>query len=71
MESLRRVSAFLGPVVIATALACGLSCSVSGHIGSTNMQPGGSCLARGSACSQSHDCCTQWCANGVCVQKMP
>jgi hypothetical protein len=29
------------------------------------------CLERGSACVSSNDCCTEWCANGVCAQKSP
>lgn len=70
MELLRRVSAFLGPVAIVAALACGLSCGASGNgPGSTSMQPGSRCLARGAACSVSGDCCTQWCANGACAHQ--
>jgi len=29
------------------------------------------CLARGSDCHLSHECCTSWCVSGVCESRDP
>lgn len=77
MKSTRIASAVLAHVLVAAVLVC---CGGSDHsLGVTNAQapgnPGvaveGKCLSRGSMCLADNDCCTEWCANGVCVRKLP
>jgi hypothetical protein len=66
MKALFRV---LGPVFALCAIAaCGSSNTSAGV---PNMQPGSACLGRGVACSFDADCCSQWCANGICSRKQP
>jgi hypothetical protein len=31
----------------------------------------GACIDRGEACTLSTNCCSQWCANGVCAVRQP
>lgn len=70
MNTLRRISALLGPAAVVLALA-GVSCASSQQGGSTNAQPTSRCLDKGAPCEVDNDCCTLWCANGVCVKKSP
>jgi len=65
---------------LAAALLVGLvavaaSCA-SEPRGVTNNQPEntlapGQCLSTGSSCTDSMNCCSQWCANGSCVKQHP
>jgi hypothetical protein len=75
MKSSRLVSAVLAHVLVAAALLC---CGGSNQTrGETNMQvpgspgvpPKGQCLERGTECLTDNDCCSGWCANGVCARK--
>jgi hypothetical protein len=77
MKSTRFVSAVLGHGLVAAALVC---CGGSNpSTGVTNTQapdtpgvaPGNQCLSRGAECLRNNDCCSEWCANGVCVPKHP
>ncbi|HTB77003.1 MAG TPA: hypothetical protein VK762_27350 [Polyangiaceae bacterium] len=77
MKSTRLIPAVLGPLVVAAVLLC---CGGSGQSsGVTNVQapgtpgvaPGAQCLARGTECLTDNDCCSDWCASGVCARKQP
>jgi hypothetical protein len=76
METLRRISAVLGPTSIFVALACGVSCGAAQTQSASNSSPATSddrdeCIHHGLSCSRDNDCCTLWCANGVCTRKSP
>ena len=79
METIRRVSAVLGPSAILIALACVISCGASPTQSASNSPAGplasgddhDDCIHHGMSCSRDNDCCTLWCVNGVCTRKSP
>jgi hypothetical protein len=79
METIRRISAFLGPSAVLIALACGISCgasqtqsaSTSPASSPASNEEGDNCIHHGMSCSRDNDCCTLWCANSVCTRKSP
>jgi hypothetical protein len=71
MDTLRRISSLLGPLAAVVTLACGVSCASSSQTGSTSAQAPSKCLDKGSMCTLDNECCSEWCANGVCVRKSP
>jgi hypothetical protein len=56
-------------VFAAVAAACASSQQQSPGVASP--QKTDACLPRKATCTTNNDCCTQFCANGVCVQKEP
>lgn len=60
--------AAFGAVALALA-ACASSKGPSP--GATSPQAPNQCLAHGASCVADNDCCTLWCANGVCARKQP
>ncbi len=56
------------PSFVSTLLAV-CACSQTGPRAAVAAPAGSACIDRGSACVRSHDCCTQFCANGVCVRQ--
>jgi hypothetical protein len=61
----------LGLAVFVALEVAACSHSTSSGTGVTNAQPGGHCLPKRAACVANDDCCTLWCANGVCTTKQP
>jgi hypothetical protein len=71
--------AFRGRVFILSALtllACaaprqspGVTCAQAGAPAPRESRE--ACLSRGAACVADSECCTQWCANRVCVTRQP
>jgi len=55
--------------VVAIAIAAACSSSSMTSPGATNPQPPGGCQNAGAHCSSNSDCCSQFCANGVCVRQ--
>ena len=57
-----RAALFAGVVVV----------SACGAYGKDPSAPGGpdACLWQGKDCKRSSDCCSEWCVNWVCEQKM-
>jgi hypothetical protein len=49
----------------ALVVACGASNNRNFRLGTGSH----SCLDVDSDCTDSHDCCTQFCANGTCVRR--
>ncbi len=71
----RGISAVVGHGLCVFAFLC-CACGSSQSSGVTNPQPQnspnlapGACIQKGDACVHSHDCCSQWCANGMCATK--
>jgi hypothetical protein len=83
MKSMRSIPALVGGLLlIALPLASsGMSCGGSQqNPGVTNTQPETTkppprsqdqCLMHGAQCTLNEECCTEWCANGVCATRQP
>jgi hypothetical protein len=41
------------------------------NAGQPNQRSENSCLARGTSCISSDDCCSLWCVNGHCAVRQP
>ena len=75
MKSSRLVSAVLAHVFVAGALLCCGGANQSEGVtnkqapGTPGVPPHGLCLSKGTECLMDSDCCSEWCANGVCATK--
>lgn len=68
MKALR----LLGPAgFLAVALAACAGSNAERNEGVTSMQAPNQCLQLRAACANDDDCCSMWCANGVCTHKEP
>ena len=64
---MKALSRAIAPFLVAWVVAACSSTTTNTRSGIPNTQPSQACIKRQAHCSFNSDCCSQFCANGVCA----